>query len=145
MTTAAQIVNGAAEEIYVKTAETPLESADAQAIFTRMNDMLSEWADIGLTPSFTEVYNLTDTVDVDRNAVAAIKFHLAIRCASIFSAPVSQALNLSAIDSLARLEASTAYIGKVALPDTLPIGSGNECGNFFDDDRFFPSNKPENF
>ena len=42
MTTANQIVNGAAEEIGVKTAEMPLEASDAQVILDRMNDMLTE-------------------------------------------------------------------------------------------------------
>jgi len=145
MTTARQVVDGAAEEIEVKTAEIALESSDAQAIFNRMNDMLTEWSDIGLTPAFKEVFNLDDTINVDRNAVSAIKFALAIRCASIFQKGVSQSLALSASDSLQRLEASTAYIGPVAYPDTLPIGSGNECGDYFNDNRFFPENQKGNF
>ena len=96
MTTAAQIVDGAAEEIGVKTAEIALEAADAQSILNRMNDMLLEWADSGLTPAFIEVFNLSDTVNVDRNAVAAVKFNLAIRCASAFQKVITQSLALSA-------------------------------------------------
>lgn len=145
MTTAKQIVDGAAEEIGVKTAEIQLEAADAQIIFDRMNDLLVEWADIGLTPEFQEVFSLDSTVQVNRNAVAAIKLHLAIRCASSFQKVVTQALVLTAADAIARLETSTAHIGPVAYPDTLPLGSGNDCGRFYDDERFFPSNKKENF
>ena len=146
MTTARQIVDGAAEEISVKTAEIPLQAFAAQSIFARMNDMLTEWSDAGLTPAFKEVFNLDDAIDVDRNAVGAIKFSLAIRCAPSFQKTVTQALALSASDSLSKLEASVAFIGKVAFPDTLPIGSGNECANHYaDEDRFFDENKPENF
>jgi hypothetical protein len=58
---------------------------------------------------------------------------------------VSNALVKIASDKLATLEASVSYIGPVAYPDTLPLGSGNDCGNFYDDNRFFPENKTENF
>lgn len=147
MTTARQIVNGAAEELGVKTAEITLEPADFQAIFDRMNDMLLEWADIGLTPAFKEVFNGDDTIQIESNARAAIKFALAIRCAPSFKKPITAGLAANARDSLTRLEASTAFIGDVQFPDTLPIGSGNECPDFgfAQDDRFFLGNQKENF
>lgn len=145
MTTAAQIVDGAAEEIGIKTAEIALEAADAQSIFNRMNDMLSEWADLGLTPGFNEVSNLTDTVEIDRNAVSAAKYNLGIRCAPSFQAIVTPALAELARATKEALETSTAYIGEVAYPDTLPLGSGNECNGYDLDNRFFPANKTENF
>jgi hypothetical protein len=145
MTTALQIVEGAAEEITVKTAEIPLESADAMIFFNRMNDMLLEWADLGITPQFAEVYNLTDEIGIDRNAVAAVKYNLAIRCAPAFQKQVAMALGTVASDSYNRLLASITNIN-VEFPDTLPVGSGNECAeaNYLDD-RFFPSQKEENF
>ena len=68
MTTAQQIVDGAAEELGVKTAEIALEAADYKAIFDRMNDMLAEWSYKGLTPAFEPVVNSTDEVKVDRYA-----------------------------------------------------------------------------
>jgi hypothetical protein len=145
MTTALQIVEGAAEELTVKTAEIPLESADAQIFFDRMNDMLSEWADVGITPQFSEVFNLSDTVQVDRSAVAAVKYNLAIRCAPAFQKKVAMALGTSASDSYRRLLASITHID-VDFPDTLPVGSGNECAEAsYLDDRFFPHQKEENF
>jgi hypothetical protein len=147
MTTARQIVNGAAEELGVKTAEITLESDDFNAFFNRMNDMLLEWADSGLTPAFKEVFNGDDTIEIDSNARAAIKFALAIRCAPSFQKPITAGLAENARDSLSRLESSTAFIGDVQFPDTLPIGSGNECPDFgfSQDDRFFPGNQKENF
>jgi hypothetical protein len=147
MTTARQIVNGAAEKIGVKTAEIELEADDFQTIFDDMNDMLLEWADIGLTPAFTEVFDGDDVIQVESSARAAIKYALAVRIAPSFSRVITPALAESSRDSMARLEASTAYIGPVDFPDTLPIGSGNECPDyaFIRDDRFFPTNKKENF
>ena len=145
MTTALEIVNGAAEEIEVKTAEIALEADDAQIIFTRMNDLLLEWADIGLTPAFKEVFNLTDTVLIDGNARRAVKTNLAISCAPAFQKIVTQALAKVASDSFDRLAASTDFIGEIAYPDTLPIGSGNQCPDLNSDSRFFNNNKKENF
>lgn len=144
MTTALQIVNGAAEEIGVKTAETPLESNDFQTILDRMNDMLLEWSEDGLTTSFVAVDDSTDTVDVERHAIAAIKYNLALRIAPSFQRPVAPALAMMAQETKQRLESNSVYIGAVAYPDTLPLGSGNECGDYFDA-RFFEANKVENF
>lgn len=145
MTTALQIVNGAAEKLGVKTAESPLEAADAQSILDEMNDLLQEWADIGLTPQFGEITDLTSTVAIDRNAVSAAKNNLALRIAPTFQRIVSQALASMADTSLRALETSSVYIGEIALPDTLPVGSGNECGTRYFNDRFFDENKTENF
>jgi hypothetical protein len=145
MTTALQIIEGAAEHLTVKTAEIPLESADAQVFFNNMNDMLIEWSEVGVTKQFEEVFNLSDTVQIDRNAVSAVKYHLAIRCAPAFQKQVSMALGTSAQDSYNRLLASITNIS-VDFPDTLPVGSGNECAEAsYLDDRFFPHQAEENF
>lgn len=145
MTTVLQVVNGAAGKISVKEAEETLEPGDFQIIVDEMNDMLTEWADIGLTPAFKEVTEATDIVDVDRNAVSAIKNNLAIRIAASFEKIVTPALAKIADSSLRRLEASTNFLGEVAFPDTLPTGSGNDCSDRFTNNRFFDQNKVENF
>lgn len=145
MTTARELCEGAAEEIDVKTAEVALEADDFNIFFVRLNDMLLEWKDSGLTPAFNEVFDGDDTVEIDSNSRAAIKYNLAMRCSSAFQKPITAALAQMASDTLQRLETSTAYIGPVAYPDSLPLGSGNQCGDFFYDDRFFPTNKKGNF
>ena len=145
MTTVKQIVDGAAEEIGVKTAEINLEPADFQVILRRMNNMLTEWADLGITPTFNEVFNSTDTVEVERSAVAAIEYNLAVRCAPTFQKIITPALQGLALSTYARLNASTVNLSNVAFPDTLPTGSGNDCPEIFHTDRFFPQNKTENF
>lgn len=145
MTTALDIVNGAAEDIGVKTAEVTLEAEDYQIIFNRMNDMLLEWADIGLTPAFKEVFNPTDVVAIDGNARRAVKANLAVYAAPAFQKIVTPALAEIASVSLSRLQASTDFIGDIEFPDTLPIGSGNQCESVDTYRRFFPSNKDGNF
>ena len=145
MTTVLQIVNGAAIKATIKTAEIDLEAFEFQQILDDMNDMLSEWADIGLTPAFARVSNSTDTVNISDNAVGAVKDALAIRIAPSFSKPLTQGMVLNANTSRSRLEASQIFIGEVAFPDTLPTGSGNDCNNASIDRRFFTQNKQGNF
>lgn len=142
MTTVQQIIDGAAEELGVKTAEINLEPGDFQTILNRLNDLGTEWADKGLTPSFVEVFNSTDTVSIDRNAVAAFKYMLAGRCAPAFQRSIQPALTALISATMRDLEGSVVFIGEVALPDTLPRGSGNDA---FNDQRFYPQNQKENF
>ena len=145
MATMRQVVSDAFEEIGVKTAEIALTSDELQSGIRRCNDMLTEWADTGITPGYIEVLNGDDTLNVDRNAIGAIKYNLAIRCAPSYQKQITQSLAMMASSTLQALETSAVHIGDVAFPDTLPIGSGNDCGDYYDDYRFFPQNKTENF
>ena len=145
MTTAQQIIDGAAVKASIKTAEIDLEAFEFQQILDEMNDMLSEWADSGLTPSFSEVTNSSDTVNIDRNAVSAVKNALAIRIAPSFGKVISQGMVLIANESRSRLEASQIFIGEVAYPDSLPTGSGNDCADSSISRRFYTQNKQDNF
>ena len=145
MVTMREVVEDAAEEIGAKTAEIPLEDDELQSGLRRCNDMLTEWDDIGIISGYNPVSNGDDVLEVDRNAVAAIKYNLAIRMAPSFRKVVSAALGQIASSTLSRLEASGAFIGQVAYPDSLPMGSGNECPGLDTDRRFFDANKIENF
>lgn len=145
MVTMREVVEDAAEEIGAKTAEIPLESDELQSGIRRCNDMLTEWDDIGIISGYNPVLNGDDVLEVDRNAVSAIKYNLAIRMAPSFRKPVSAALGSIAGSTLSRLEASGAFIGNVEFPDTLPMGSGNECPGLDTDRRFFNPNEKENF
>lgn len=145
MATMLEVVQDALEDLGVKTAEIELTNDELQSGIRRANDMLAEWADIGLTPGYSPVYAGSDTLNVDANAVGAIKSSLAILLAPSYQRVVSPALAAIAAEKMRRLENSTSFIGEVAYPDTLPLGSGNECGGFYEDPRFFPANKKENF
>ena len=140
-----EVVEDAAEEIGAKTAEIPLESDELQSGIRRCNDMLTEWDDIGIISGYNPVLNGDDVLEVDRNAVAAIKYNLAIRMAPSFRKPLSAASGSIAGSTLSRLEAAGAFIGNVEFPDTLPMGSGNECPGLDTDRRFFNPNEKENF
>lgn len=139
------IVEDAFEEIGVKTAEVELTGDELQSGIRRCNDMLLEWDDIGVIVGYSEVLNGDDTVNVERNAIGAVKYNLAIRLAPSFQKPITAALATVAGSTLDVLLASNTDLSNIAYPDTLPLGSGNQCGSNDTNQRFFPNNKMDNF
>ena len=144
MVTMLEIVQDAFEEISVKTAEIPLTSDELQSGIRRCNDMLTEWDDIGIIYGYTPVLNGDDIVSIDRNAVAAVKYNLAIRLCPSFQKVASSELIAVAQSTLDRLMATSTDLSIINYPDSLPMGSGNDCHSY-EDNRFFPANKKENF
>lgn len=145
MTTIREVVEDAFEEIGVKTAEVPLTDDELQSGIRRCNDMLTEWDDIGIIFGYTPVLNGDDTIIVERNAIGAVKYNLAIRLAPSFQKVVGNALVALASGTMEILMASNSDLSNVAYPDSLPLGSGNQCASNDTDRRFFPNNKTENF
>ena len=145
MTTMREIVQDAFEEIGAKTAEVALTNDELQSGIRRCNDMLAEWSDIGVIVGYNEVLNGDDTVNIERNAVAAIKYNLAIRLAPSYQKVVGSALAAIASGAMDVLLASNSDLSNIAYPDTLPLGSGNSCSDYDTDHRFFPANERKNF
>lgn len=145
MTTMREVVEDAFEEVGVKTAEVPLTDDELQSGIRRCNDMLTEWDDIGIIFGYTPVLNGDDTISVERNAIGAVKYNLAIRLAPSFQKVVGNALVALASGTMEILMASNSDLSNVAYPDSLPLGSGNQCASNDTDRRFFPNNKTENF
>jgi hypothetical protein len=145
MPTMREVVQDAMEEIGVKTAEVALTGDELQSGIRRCNDMLTEWADIGIVSGFNEVTNGDDLINVDRNAIGCVKYNLAIRLAPSYQKVVGPALAAIASGTLDVLMASVTDLSNIAYPDTLPMGSGNRCAG--DDllEKFFPANKKSNF
>lgn len=145
MATMREVVQDAFEEIGVKTAEVPLTADELQSGIRRCNDMLTQWSDIGITPGYNEVLNGDDRLNLDRNAIGAVKYKLAIRLAPSYQKIVTPSLIDAAEDAYNTLLASVTDLSNVAYPDTLPMGSGNRCAGNDLGERFFPHNKTSNF
>ena len=143
MTTMREVVEDAFEEIGVKSAEVNLTSDELQSGIRRCNDLLVSWNEIGYIKGYQPVLNGDDTLIVAPSAIRAIKSALAIELAPSYQKALTQGLVNKAQDSLSLLLNSSVFIGPVAFPDTLPMGSGNRSSAF--DSTFFPANKTENF
>lgn len=144
MATAQHFIDRAMSRVGVKTAEIPLQAADAQTGLDLLNDMLSAWeavSPMGFLPS----NNINDEVRVPRYANAAVIDNLALMIAPEYERIVSPSLAASAMslknDMLTALNGSL----EVQYPDTLPLGSGNYVPDLNIDRRFFPENSDENF
>jgi hypothetical protein len=145
MTTMREVVEDAFEDITVKKAETALESDELQSGIRRANDMLVQWDNIGRIVGYSPVTDPDVELVLEPAAIAAAKANLAIKLAPSYSKPITNVLAENARTTLDELRNANAHIGPVAYPDSLPIGSGNECPDNFSNQRFFDENKDENF
>ena len=143
MTTMREVVEDAMEDITVKKAEVALTGDELQSGIRRANDMLVQWDGLGIIVGYNPVLNGDDVLELEPAAIAAVKANLAIKLAPSYSKPITNALAENASTSLDILRNINAYIGPVAYPDTLPIGSGNECPDNFLNQRFYDDNKKE--
>lgn len=145
MATAQDVINRALAKIGVRAAESPLTAAETQDGLDALNDMLAAWENSGVTLGFLPVEKVSDTIRVPRHSLAAIKANLALIIAPEYGRVVNPALAVEARDSLNDLMISLSDIGDVNYPSTLPVGSGNECNDLGDTQRFFPDDQEVNF
>ncbi len=143
MATGQEFVTGALSKLGRNTAEEPIESYEIDQGIEILNDMLSEWEESGPQLGFIPLAKPAETVRVPRGAHDAIKGKLAMRWASNFDIPVTPALVMAVDEAFNNLLVANEAPIRVNLPDTLPIGTAEDCGYL--DDRFFPYNEEENF
>lgn len=145
MTTMREVVEDAMEDITVKKAEISLTDDELQSGIRRCNDMLAQWDELGIIVGYNPVTNGDDVLELGPAAIAAVKTKLAIKLAPSYSKVVTPALVENAREAMEMLEAANSHIGEIAYPDTLPLGSGNQCPSTNTDQRFFNQNKTDNF
>ena len=143
MATAQDIITRAFAQAGIKTQESPLEASEIQDGLDLLNDLGSSY-EYDLKLGFQPVMNISDVVRIPREAEHAFKTNLAVRLQSEYLLPTDQTLFLDAQDSMDRLVRSRVHIGDVDFPNTLPMGSGNQCDSGYYRD-FFPSKDGDNF
>lgn len=144
MATVTYYVTRALTRLGIRASETSLQPDEIQDGLDLLNDMLSNWEEAGYNLGFSPVQGITDEVRVPRGANAAIIDSLAMMMAPEYSRPVSAELAAAAAFSFKNMLNSTVFIGDVDMPDTLPLGSGNQCDDG-DDRRFFTQKDKVNF
>jgi len=145
MATLREIVQDAFEEIGVKKAEVELESDELQSGIRRCNDLLTSWDAIGYIIGYNVVTDPDVVLELEPAAISAVKYNLAARLAPSYQKQVTQELAAIAGDTFNILINQNIFIGDVAYPDSLPLGSGNTGCNTETDRRFFNNNQDENF
>ena len=145
MITMRELVQDSFEEIGVKKAEVDLTDDELQSGIRRANDLLVSWDAIGYIVGYNPVFNGDYTLELEPAAISAVKYNLATRLAPSYHKQVTIELATIASDSFNILINQNIFIGEVAYPDTLPLGSGNRGCNSDTDARFFNGNDKENF
>ena len=136
--TAATVIKDALQEILLQASEAPVEAVDEQQAIRYLNRMMSAYAINGINLGFTKITNAADEVTVADGAVEGIVYNLAVKLASGFDMPISQALYANARETYLTLLVLGVNIEPSQFGGTLPTGSGNE-GDVYDEHFFSDS------
>tara|TARA_R100000951_G_scaffold112182_1_gene112176 strand:- start:2220 stop:2690 length:471 start_codon:yes stop_codon:yes gene_type:complete len=136
METAQQVINDALQEILVQASEQPIQTVDFQTARRYLNRMMTTVPFSGL--GYTTVTLPSDLVTIPDAALEGVVFNLAKRLLSTYDMPLTAELLQSAKDGLNEIRRITVKVQPTSMPCTLPIGSGNEQENTFNNQHFYP-------
>jgi hypothetical protein len=136
METAQSVINDALQEILVQASEQPVQAVDFQTARRYLNRMMAITPFSGL--GYTVVTNPSDIVTVPDAAIEGIIFNLAKRLLPTYDMPLTAELALNAKNGLQEIRRITVTVQPTTMPCTLPIGSGNEQENTFNNQHFYP-------
>ena len=145
MATAKDIVVDALKRSGIIESETPIEDSEVTEGLKMLNDWGSMIESSVVQLGFVPLANSTDTINIPRDAELFYKTNLAIYIAGDYGAPLPQSLLAVAKDSRNATVNRYTSPPDVAFPETLPVGSGNECDAGYFDDRFFGPDEKVNF
>ena len=140
MATAAKVVERALAQILVRQAEAPLEASEMSDAIDMMNAFFLMLDGGGLALGYTIVTSPSDEVTIPDSALMMAYTNLGLLMAPEFGAIVTPALAEMARTSMNAVRTATLPAIITTNPDTLPVGSGNEC---YDGRRFYPGEDAE--
>jgi len=140
--TSLEIIEGALKHLGVNPAESPVTAAEAQDGLDDLNDMGSEWEST-LQIGFLPAEDVNDEISLPRQAYAAFKAGLAGRIAPQYGKPIYPELAELMRETKKALDKFSLQKLTSEFPDTLPVGSGNECSNY--GQRFYSNDGDTNF
>lgn len=125
MTTAAQVIKYALQEIITQASESPLEPDEYQDCIFALNSMMLEYDAGGIHLGFTEVTNLADVITVPAGAISGIVSNLALRVAPQFQGAVTNELMAKAAQGYKVMCMLGVTIEPTQFGHLVPRGSGN--------------------
>lgn len=138
METAGDIIRDSLQEILVQDSEQPMTPSETQAAIRYLNRMMASWDLMGISLGFTSITKLSDPVTVADGALSAIVYNLALKLAPQFDIQPSPLLVLNAREAMGAVRSLAVVIEATCLPETLPLGSGNEGETVDSLTHFFP-------
>ena len=136
METAKTVINDSLQEILVQASEQPIQPVDFQTARRYLNRMMATTPYNGL--GFTVITTPDDLVTVPMGALEGVIFNLAKRLLSSYDMPLTAELNESCKAGLKEIRRLAITIQPTRMPSTLPIGSGNEGDNLYNNYHFYP-------
>lgn len=136
METAQEVINDSLQEMLVQASEQPIEPVDFQTARRYLNRMMALTPYNGL--GFTNIVNPSDPMTVADGALMGIVKNLTVYLLSTFDMPITAELNATAKTGLQEIRRIAVTVQPTAFPCTLPIGSGNEQENTFNNNHFYP-------
>jgi hypothetical protein len=135
METAQEVINDILQEIVVQASEQPIQTVDFQTARRYLNRMMSMVPYVGL--GYTKVTLPSDLITIPDAAVIGVIKNCAVLLLSTYDMPITTELNAAARDGLKEIRRLTVNILPTSMPCTLPIGSGNEQENTFNNQHFY--------
>lgn len=135
METAKAIINDALQEILVQASEQDIPAVDFQTARRYLNRMMAGTPFLGL--GYTTIALPTDLVTIPDQAVEGVVFSLAKRLLASYDMPITTELEMNVKLGLKQIRRITVNVIPSSHPCTLPIGSGNEQENTFNNQHFY--------
>ena len=136
METEQEVINDSLQEVLVQASEQPIEAVDFQTARRYLNRMMALTPYNGL--GFTNITNPDDLMTVPDGALMGIVKNLTVFLLSTFDMPATAELMATAKTGLQEIKLITVTVQPTAFPCTLPIGSGNEQENTFNNNHLYP-------
>lgn len=134
MTTIKEIINDAFDDLEIKSAEVDLTDSELAIGIRRLNRMMVSLAATGMDFGFTKAVTVDDEFTAPDWFEDMAITSLAIRLASGFGVPVTEALAINARIAAKIVFLRISEMSAPSFPNTLPLGAGNYQG---DNTKFF--------
>lgn len=141
MATAEAVLDRAFSKARVKRAGKSLTDDEYDTGIDIMNDFLAQLASIGISLGYTRVKAKGDNVTVQNWALKVIKSNLAPLIAGEFGKELTAVMVGEAAGDYRLMLQRKVRLDETYLPDTLPVGAGNNPDNLTGNGNFFPNNE----
>lgn len=138
METGQSVVNDILQEILVQGSEQAIQAVDAQTAIRYMNRLMASLDAQGISLGYTEVTSLADPITIPAGAIEGLITNTATRLLSSYDIQPNQFLIVNAREGLKAMRALAVTVAPTQFPCTLPIGSGNEQENTFNNTHYYP-------
>ena len=135
METAQELIDDSLQAIVVQASEQPIQPVDFQTARRYLNRMMATTPYTGL--GYTVVTLPNDLITIPDAALEGVMFNLAVKLLATYDMPLTAELALNAKNGIKEIRRITVTTQTTSFPCTLPIGSGNEQENTFNNQHFY--------